>query len=93
VKAQIEGGWRQNALRHSYISYRVAETGDVARTSLEAGNSPKQVFRYYREVVDADAAKAWWSIMPPDDWQPNGLKWTMKERIRKILPTTVESMR
>jgi len=93
VKAQIEGGWRQNALRHSYISYRVAETGDVARTSLEAGNSPKQVFRYYREVVDADAAKAWWSIMPPEDWQPNGLKWTMKERIRKILPTTVESMR
>ena len=24
VKAQIPGGWRQNALRHSFISYRVA---------------------------------------------------------------------
>jgi hypothetical protein len=52
VKAQIPGGWRQNALRHSFISYRVAETGDVARTSLEAGNSPKMIFRHYREVVD-----------------------------------------
>ncbi|MCF7732941.1 MAG: site-specific integrase, partial [Akkermansiaceae bacterium] len=46
VKAQIPGGWRQNALRHSFISYRVAETGDVARTALEAGNSPKMIFRH-----------------------------------------------
>jgi integrase len=42
VKAQIPGGWRQNALRHSFISYRVAETGDVARTSLERKFPPSQ---------------------------------------------------
>ena len=70
MKARIPGGWRQNALRHSFISYRVAETGDVARTALEAGNSPKMIFRHYREVVDEEAAKAWFSITPPDGWQP-----------------------
>lgn len=85
VKAQIPGGWRQNALRHSFISYRVAETGDVSRTSLEAGNSPKQVFRSYREIVDAEATKAWWSILPPDGWEPVGLKWSIRERLRKNL--------
>jgi hypothetical protein len=63
----------------------VAETGDVARTSLEAGNSPKQVFRSYREVVDADATKAWWSILPPERWEPVGLKWSLRERLRKNL--------
>ena len=68
VKAHIPGGWRQNALRHSFISYRVALTGDVARTSLEAGNSPKMIFRHYREIVDEEATKAWWSIHPPEDW-------------------------
>ena len=70
VKAKIPGGWRQNALRHSYISYRVAETGDAARTSLEAGNSPKMIFRHYREIVDEEAAKAWFSLMPPEVWPP-----------------------
>jgi integrase len=85
VKAQIPGGWRQNALRHSFISYRIAETGDVSRTSLEAGNSPKQVFRSYREIVDAEATKAWWSILPPEEWEPVGLKWSLRERLRKNL--------
>ncbi len=85
VKAKIPGGWRQNALRHSFISYRVAETGDVARTSLEAGNSPKMIFRHYREIVDQESAKAWFSIMPPDGWKPQELQWSVRERLRKFL--------
>jgi integrase len=84
VKAKIPGGWRQNALRHSFISYRVAETGDVARTSLEAGNSPKMIFRHYREIVDEEAAKAWWSIRPPEGWVPPELKWSIKQRLERL---------
>ena len=84
VKAKIPGGWRQNALRHSYISYRVALTGDVARTSLEAGNSPRMIFRHYREIVDDEAAKAWWSIHPPEGWQPPWLKPSIRERLRHL---------
>ena len=78
VKAQIPGGWRQNALRHSFISYRVSVTGDVARTSLEAGNSPKMIFRHYREVVTGEEANAWFSIMPPDVWPP--AEWRLRFR-------------
>jgi integrase len=84
VKAKIPGGWRQNALRHSFISYRVALTGDVARTALEAGNSPKMIFRHYREVVDEDAAKVWFAITPPDGWLPTELKWSIRERLRRL---------
>jgi integrase len=65
---EIGVGWPKNALRHSYISYRVALTGDVPRTALESGNSPEIIFRHYHELVDPDAAKAWFGIMPPDDW-------------------------
>jgi integrase len=84
VKAKIPGGWRQNALRHSFISYRVAETGDVPRTALEAGNSPKMIFRHYREIVDEEATTAWWSIHPPEGWQPPWLKPSIRERLKNL---------
>jgi hypothetical protein len=56
--------WKQNALRHSFISYRVAEVKDVPRVALEAGNSPAMIFRHYRELVTAEAAGAWFAIRP-----------------------------
>jgi integrase len=54
----------QNCLRHSAASYRLAETGDAARTSLELGNSPKILMQDYRELVTAEDAKVWFSISP-----------------------------
>ena len=58
--------WKHNALRHSFISYRVAATQDVAKVSLEAGNSPQMIFRHYRELVrPADAVK-WFAIGPKE---------------------------
>lgn len=56
--------WKRNALRHSYISYRVAATQDVAKVSLEAGNSPQMIFRHYRELVRPADAKTWFAITP-----------------------------
>ena len=56
--------WKKNALRHSFISYRVAETQDVAKVALEAGNSPQIIFRHYRELVQPKEAKAWFAIVP-----------------------------
>ena len=50
-------------LQHQ-IRYRVAKTQDVAKVSLEAGNSPQMIFKHYRELVQPDAAKAWFAIMP-----------------------------
>lgn len=63
-RAGLLDGWPQNALRHSYGSYRLAQCADAARVSLEMGNSPQMVFSHYRELVSpADAAK-FWSIAP-----------------------------
>jgi len=56
--------WKKNALRHSFISYRVAETQDVAKVALEAGNSPQIIFQHYRELVQPKEAKAWFGIKP-----------------------------
>src|ERR1019366_861632 len=56
--------WKRNALRHSDISYRVAETSDVAKVSLEAGNSPQIIFQHYRELVTPEAGIEWFGILP-----------------------------
>ena len=56
--------WKHNALRHSYVSYRVADGGDVNRTALECGNSPQMIFSNYRELVTPEEAKLWFSIVP-----------------------------
>ncbi len=58
-------GWRQNALRHSFASYRLAEIQDAAKVALEMGNTPDKLFRHYRELVTPDAAKEWFAILPP----------------------------
>jgi hypothetical protein len=50
--------WKKNALRHSFISYRVAAIQNVAQVALEAGNSPQIVFAHYRELVRPAEAKA-----------------------------------
>jgi len=66
--AQLEGwaafGWKHNALRHSFISYRVADIQNVAQVALEAGNSPQMIFKHYRELVRPAEAKAWFDIKP-----------------------------
>lgn len=56
--------WKHNALRHSYASYRMADIKNAAQVSLELGNSPKMVFRHYRELVTEDEAKEWFGIGP-----------------------------
>lgn len=55
---------KKNALRHSFISYRVAETNDVPKVALEAGNSPAMIFQHYRELVTPDDALLWFAIAP-----------------------------
>jgi integrase len=56
--------WKHNALRHSFISYKVALTQNIPQVSLEAGNSVGMVNRHYREIVRPDEAKAWFAISP-----------------------------
>lgn len=54
----------ENCFRHSYISHKVAATGDIPRVSLDAGNSPKEINRHYRELVTEEEGKAWFGVSP-----------------------------
>jgi integrase len=56
--------WKQNVLRHSFISYRLAETQNINSVSLEAGNSPQMIFRHYRELATPEQAKTWFASAP-----------------------------
>jgi integrase len=62
--------WPHNGMRHSYISYRLAAVKDAAKVALEAGNSPSIIFKHYRELVTEADAVEWFSIAPPDGWEP-----------------------
>jgi integrase len=57
--------WRHNALRHSFVSYRVAEIQNVAQVAHEAGNSPRIIERNYLKRVVPPEATRWFGIMPP----------------------------
>lgn len=56
--------WKPNALRHSFVSYRLADIQSAAQVALEAGNSPAMVFSNYRELVKPQAAKTYFAITP-----------------------------
>ena len=56
--------YKKNAMRNSYISYRVAATKNIAQVALESGNSPAVIQKDYLELVTETEAKRWFSIVP-----------------------------
>ncbi|MGC2576930.1 MAG: tyrosine-type recombinase/integrase, partial [Terrimicrobiaceae bacterium] len=62
--AKAKVAWKANGLRHSFITYRLAATKDVAAVALEAGNSPTMIFRHYRELATEEEAVDWFGILP-----------------------------
>lgn len=56
--------WPQNAMRHSFVSYRLASTGNAAQTALESGHSQAVLFAHYRELVRPKDAARYFSIRP-----------------------------
>ena len=56
--------WKQNALRHSYASYRFAQTTDAGRVAGELGNSAAVVHKHYRELVKLTDADRWFAVRP-----------------------------
>jgi integrase len=56
--------WKDNALRHSFISYRLADIQNAAQVALEAGNSAKVIFKHYRELVKPADAQLWFAVKP-----------------------------
>jgi integrase len=62
--------WKHNALRHTYISARVSESGDVSRVADEVGNSPQVIRTNYLKRIRPAVAAEWFSIQP----QPKAAK-------------------
>lgn len=56
--------WPENGLRHSFVSYRLASTGNAAQTALESGHDQTVLFAHYRELVKPKDAAQFWEIMP-----------------------------
>ena len=64
IAAQNPVKWKANGLRHSYASYRFAQTGDAGRVAGELGNSAAVVHRHYRELVKPTDAVKWFAVAP-----------------------------
>ncbi len=65
ASAKADGiAWKQNALRHSYASYRMALSADSARVATEMGTSAQKLFSNYRELAHEDDGAAWFAIAP-----------------------------
>lgn len=56
--------FKRNNFRHSAISYRVAESGDIARVADESGNSAQVIRTNYLRRVKPAVAVEWFSILP-----------------------------
>lgn len=56
--------WPQNALRHSFGSYWLAQHQDAAALALQMGNSQAMVFAHYRELVKPKDAARFWALSP-----------------------------
>jgi integrase len=63
-RARLRAEWPQNALRHSFGSYHLAQFNDAAKLALEMGNSPATIFRHYRQLVRPKQAALYWKIAP-----------------------------
>jgi integrase len=65
-RAGLGRPWPPNALRHSFASYHLARFRNAPALALELGHrNPDTLFRHYRSLVTAKAARAWWGIRPP----------------------------
>jgi integrase len=57
--------WKQNGLRHSFASYRLAACHDAPRVAAELGHtSPQILYAHYRELVRPEEAERYWKIAP-----------------------------
>ena len=56
--------WPANCLRHSAISYRLAQCKDIGQVATVSGNSPSIIKRNYLELVKPSAADAYFKTTP-----------------------------
>lgn len=56
--------WQHNGPRHSFISYRIVTTKNMAKVSEETGTDEKTLRKKYRQPVPQKVARAYFRIAP-----------------------------
>ncbi len=69
----LYAGWSQNALRHSFASYRLALRGEDETARL-MGNSPQMLVAHYRTPVLRADAEAFFALRPDAEAIARGVK-------------------
>ena len=64
-KAARLANWTQDAMRHSYASYWLAQHGDINRLTLYMGHeSPHMLWKHYHRAAKRKDAETYWKITP-----------------------------
>ena len=53
-----------NVLRDAFATYRMAELQNESQVAHEMGNSPRMIYKSYRELATPDEAERWFNIFP-----------------------------
>jgi hypothetical protein len=56
--------WPHDICRHTFGSYYIGLTHDLAKAALEMGNSPEIILKNYRKPVTPEACEKFWSLTP-----------------------------
>jgi integrase len=56
--------WQRNALRHSFVTYRLAQVRNAPQVALEAGHTVAVLHASYAELATAAQAVAWFAVAP-----------------------------
>lgn len=64
---RLKVDYKKNAMRNSYISYRLAAVKNVDQVGMESGNGATVIRREYLEVVTETEADRWFAISPGEE--------------------------
>lgn len=56
--------WQRNGLRHSFVTYRLAQVRNAPQVALEAGHTVTVLHSSYAELATAAQAHEWFNVMP-----------------------------
>lgn len=76
--------WKQNAARRSYISYRLAQTKDIAAVSEETGTSVPTLQRRYRRPIPLTEAEKYFNILPPAELIGRQYRFERQKRAKNV---------
>ena len=51
-----------DVMRHSFCSYRLAQTQNIGMVAEEAGNSPSIIRKHYRRPLKREDGDVWFAI-------------------------------